>query len=174
MFECLWPLDANQGSPAPSPKYRALNMYVNLPDQWKNSSYGIKYFRCEGFDYDVWQKNTSLMKQTMEYPSATLGRPAAECMYLAGLYGPPDPAMAQAYGMWAGLKLYSMCFWAFDQFCLNSRPVPLQRWVQARATAVGYHKPRAARTVEPVIATALVAVPGGALNRFTLNQRKLN
>ena len=58
VFECLWPLDANQGMPKPSAKYRALNFYVNLPNQWKNSSYGIKYFRCEGFDYDVWQKNS--------------------------------------------------------------------------------------------------------------------
>lgn len=46
VFECLWPLDANQGAPKPSGKFRALNFYVNLPNEWKNSSYGIKDFRC--------------------------------------------------------------------------------------------------------------------------------
>ena len=69
VFECLWPLDANQGAPKPSAKFRALNFYVNLPNQWKNSSYGIKYFRCEGFDYDVWQKNSGLMKQAITFAS---------------------------------------------------------------------------------------------------------
>jgi hypothetical protein len=28
-------------------------MHVNLPEQCKSSSYGVTYFRCEGFDYDV-------------------------------------------------------------------------------------------------------------------------
>ena len=28
VFECLWPLDANQGAPKPSAKFRALNYYV--------------------------------------------------------------------------------------------------------------------------------------------------
>ena len=46
VFECLWPLDGNQGAPKPSGKFRALNFYVNLPNEWKNSSYGIKDFRC--------------------------------------------------------------------------------------------------------------------------------
>jgi hypothetical protein len=68
-------LDANQGTPEPSPNYRALN---------------------------------------------ALGRTASECMFLSGLYGPPDPPMAQAYGMWLSMELYSFCFWAFDQFCLNT------------------------------------------------------
>ena len=109
VFECLWPLDANQGRRSPAPKFRALNFYVNLPNQWKNSSYGIKYFRCEGFDYDVWQKNADadgadhLVRQHRRWA----GR-RAECMFLAGLYGPPDPPMAQAYGMWLPLKLYSI------------------------------------------------------------------
>ena len=149
VFECLWPLDANQGKPAPSPTYRQLLMHVNLPDQWKTSSYGIKYFRCEGFDYDVWQKNATLMAQTISFANKTLGRPAAECMYLSGLYGPPDPPLAQAYGLWLQAKLYSMCFWAFDQFCLNSRPVPLEvvdrRRLRRRRSITSR---RAARAVE--------------------------
>ena len=149
-------------------------MRVNLPDQWKTSSYGIKYFRCEGFDYDVWQKNAVLMGQTISYASKTLGRPVAECMYLAGLYGPPDPPMAQAYSLWLQTKLYSMSFWAFDQFCLNSRPVPLAAWTQATATATAYHKPAIARAVEVAAAVDVVAPTGGALNRFKCNEGKLN
>jgi hypothetical protein len=174
VFECLWPLDANQGKPSPDPAYRRLLMHVNLPNQWKNSSYGIKYFRCEGFDYDIWQKNVNLMAQTISYASKTLGRPAGECMYLAGLYGPPDPPLAQAYGLWLQSSFYSMCFWAFDQFCLNARPVPLPAWVQSSGTAAVYHKPRAARAVEVVTAVEVVASAGGALNRFALNERRLN
>ena len=174
VFECLWPLDANQGKPSPSPDYRRLLMHVNLPREWGNSSYGIKYFRCEGFDYDVWQKNTNLMRQTISYAAKTLGRPAEECMYLAGLYGPPDPPMAQAYGMWRQSPYYSMSFWAFDQFCLNSRPVPLEVWQQSSATAVVYHKPRAARALEAATAVDVVAPTGGALNRFKGNEAKLN
>jgi hypothetical protein len=99
VFECLWPLDANQGKPSPDPQFRALNFHVNLPNEWKTSAYGVKFFRAEGFDYDVWQKNAVRIRQTMEFPR-TLGRPAEECIYLAGIYGPPDPPMAQAYGMW--------------------------------------------------------------------------
>ncbi|MCL4797530.1 MAG: hypothetical protein KJZ84_23400 [Bryobacteraceae bacterium] len=37
VFECLWPLDANQGKPAPDPAFRALNFHVNLPNEWKTS-----------------------------------------------------------------------------------------------------------------------------------------
>ena len=54
-------------------------MHVNLPNEWKTSSYGIKYFRCEGFDYDVWQKKNSVrMRQTIRYGNEVLGPPAAE------------------------------------------------------------------------------------------------
>ncbi len=169
-FECLWPLDANQGSPKPSPNFRALNFHVNLPNQWKNSSYGIKYFRCEGFDYDVWQKNSTLIRQVVSFATSTLGRPAEECMFLSGLYGPPDPPMAQAYGMWLPLKLYSFCFWAFDQFCLNSRPVPLQIG-SVQVSNAQYFKPKAARALEMVIAEPVLAVAGGAFNQFRANTR---
>ena len=171
LFECLWPLDANQGKPGVG-TYRRLLMHVNLPREWQNSSYGIKYFRCEGFDYDIWQKNATLMGQTIRFAAQTLGRPASECMYLAGLYGPPDPPMAQAYGMWLQSPFYSMSFWAFDQFCLNSRPIPLEVWVQSVSAA--YHKPRAARAAEVARVVEIVAPAGGALNRFKLNERKLN
>ena len=171
LFECLWPLDANQGKPGAG-SYRRLLMHVNLPREWQNSSYGIKYFRCEGFDYDIWQKNATLMGQTIRFAAQTLGRPASECMYLAGLYGPPDPPMAQAYGMWVQSPFYSMSFWAFDQFCLNSRPIPLEIWVQAVSAA--YHKPRAARAPEVARVLEIVTPTGGALNRFKLNERKLN
>ena len=175
VFECLWPLDANQGKPAPRPTYRRLLMHVNLPNEWQNSSYGIKYFRCEGFDYDIWQKNADADgPDHSRSPAQTLGRPAAECMYLAGLYGPPDPPMAQAYGMWLQSPFYSMCFWAFDQFCLNSRPVPLEVWVQigdgARTTSRAPPAPR--RSLTAVDGDRAPA--GGALNRFKLNERKLN
>jgi hypothetical protein len=172
-FECLWPLDANQGMPKPSPKYRALNFYVNLPNQWKNSSYGIKYFRCEGFDYDVWQKNSTLIRQVIAFARDKLGRPESECMFLAGLYGPPDPPMAQAYGMWLGMKLYSFCFWAFDQFCLNSRPVPLQIG-SLQVSNAQYFKPNAARAIETVVAQAMLPMAGGALNQFRANTRHCN
>ena len=173
VFECLWPLDANQGMPKPSPKFRALNFYINLPNQWKNSSYGIKYFRCEGFDYDVWQKSSTLIRQVISFAKDTLGRPASECMFLSGLYGPPDPPMAQAYGMWQGMKLYSFCFWAFDQFCLNSRPVPLQIG-SVQVSNAQYFKPNAARSIEVAVAQATLPVAGGALNRFRPNTRHCN
>jgi len=173
VFECLWPLDANQGKPAPDPQFRALNFHVNLPNEWKTSAYGVKYFRAEGFDYDIWQKNAVRMRQTMEFPRM-LGRPPEECMYLAGIYGPPDPPMAQAYGMWRNKGLYSFCFWAFDQFCLNSRPVPLEVASQAVATAVSYHKPRAARALPVVVATPVAPAAASALNRFKANTRRLN
>jgi hypothetical protein len=167
VFECLWPLDANQGKPAPDPAFRRLNMHVNLPNEWKTSAYGVKYFRSEGFDYDVWQKNTVRMRQTMEFP-LKLGRPPEECMYLTGIFGPPDPPMAQAYGMWRYRSLHSFSFWALDQFCLNSRPVPLDVARPAVATAVAYHKPRAARSLEAVVAQPVQP------NQFALNTRRFN
>ena len=147
---------------------------MNLPNQWKNSSYGIKYFRCEGFDYDVWQKNSSLMKQAITFASTALGRPASECMFLTGLYGPPDPPMAQAYGMWLPLKLYSFCYWAFDQFCLNSRPVPLEIAGQMQVTGAQYFTSRSPRVPSESVRRGAVAPAGGALNRFEANTRKLN
>ncbi len=173
MFECLWPLDANQGKPAPDPAFRALNFHVNLPNEWKTSGYGVKYFRAEGFDYDVWQKNARLMRQTLEFP-LKLGRPASECMYLTGLYGPPDPPMREAYGMWRNRGLYSFCFWAFDQFCLNSRPVPLEVPAQSAATLVSYRRPRAARSPEAPVAVAYAPEPSSRMNTFRLNARRLN
>jgi hypothetical protein len=173
VFECLWPLDANQGKPAPDPAFRALNFHVNLPNEWKTSGYGVKYFRAEGFDYDVWQKNTRLMRQTIEFP-LKLGRPASECMYLAGIYGPPDPPMREAYGMWRNRGLYSFCFWAFDQFCLNSRPVPLEVTTQSTATLVSYRRPRAARSPEAPVAVAYAPEASSRLNSFRLNARRMN
>ncbi len=173
VFECLWPLDANQGKPAPDPAFRALNFHVNLPNEWKTSGYGVKYFRAEGFDYDVWQKNARLMRQTLEFP-LKFGRPASECMYLAGIYGPPDPPMREAYGMWRNRGLYSFCFWAFDQFCLNSRPVPLEVPAQSSATLVSYRRPRAARSPEAPVAVAYAPEASSRLNTFRLNARRLN
>jgi hypothetical protein len=82
--------------------------------------------------------------------------------------------MAQAYGMWRNRGLYSFCFWAFDQFCLNSRPVPLQIAGQMQVTGAAYHKPRAARALEAVVAMPVVAADGGAPNRFKANERSLN
>jgi hypothetical protein len=67
-----------------------------------------------------------------------------------------------------------MCFWAFDQYCLNSRPNPLETWIQASATAAVYHKPRIARAVEPSKVVVVTPPADGALNRFKLNERKLN
>jgi len=173
VFECLWPLDANQGKPVPDPAFRALNFHVNLPNEWKTSAYGVKYFRAEGFDYDVWQKNARLMRQTLEFP-LKLGRPASECMYLAGIYGPPDPPMREAYGMWRNRGLYSFCFWAFDQFCLNSRALPLEVPAQSTATLVSYRRPRAARSPEAPVAVADAPEPSSRLNTFRLNARRLN
>jgi hypothetical protein len=173
VFECLWPLDANQGKPAPDPANRALNFHVNLPNEWKTSAYGVKYFRAEGFDYDVWQKNARLMRHTLEFP-LKLGRPASECMYLAGIYGPPDAPMREAYGMWRNRGLYSFCFWAFDQFCLNSRPVPLEAPAQAAATLATYRRPRAARSPEAPVAVAYAPEASSRLNTFRLNARRLN
>ncbi len=173
VFECLWPLDANQGKPAPDLAFRALNFHVNLPNEWKTSAYGVRYFRAEGFDYDIWQKNARLMRQTLEFP-LKLGRAPSECMYLAGIYGPPDPPMREAYGMWRNRGLYSFCFWAFDQFCLNSRPVPLEVTSQATATLATYHRPRAARSPEAPIAVAYAPEPSSRMNTFRANARKLN
>ena len=173
VFECLWPLDANQGKPAPSPEFRALNFHVNLPNEWKTSGYGVKYFRAEGFDYDAWQKNAPLTRQTLEFP-LKLGRPASECMYLTGIYGPPDPPIREAYGMWRNRGLYSFCFWAFDQFCLNSRPVPLEVTTQSTATLVSYRRPRAARSPEAPVAVAYAPEPSSRMNTFRLNARRLN
>jgi hypothetical protein len=173
VFECLWPLDANQGKPAPDPAFRALDFHVNLPNEWKTSAYGVKYFRSEGFDYDVWQKNARLMRQTLEFP-LKLGRPASECMYLAGIYGPPDPPMREAYGMWCNRGLYSFCFWAFDQFCLNSRSLPLEVPAQFTATLVSYRRPRAARSPEAPVAVAYAPEASSRMNTFRLNARRLN
>ena len=173
VFECLWPLDANQGKPAPDPAFRALNFHVNLPNEWKNAAYGVKYFRSEGFDYDVWQKNTVLMRQTLQFP-LKLGRPPSECVYMPGIYGPPDPPMREAYGMWRNRGLYSFCFWAFDQFCLNSRPVPLEVTSQATATLATYHRPRAARSPEAPIAVAYAPEPSSRMNTFRFNARRAN
>jgi NADH-quinone oxidoreductase subunit G len=93
---------------------------------------------------------------------------------LAGIYGPPDPPISQAYGLWRTAKLYSMCFWAFDQFCLNSRPIPLEAWTQAQATAVTYHKPRAARALEATAAVPVASTISRAMNRFKSNEERLN
>jgi hypothetical protein len=173
VFECLWPLDANQGKPSPNAAFRRLNMHVNLPEQWKTSGYGVKYFRAEGFDYDVRQKSAVLMKQTMRFP-LTLGRPGEECMYLAGIFGTADPPYLHSYSMWKQTDIGSLCFWAFDQFCLNSRPVPLTALTGRVPQSAIYHKPRAVRAEPVVIAVPFAPPADGALNRFPCNSRGLN
>ena len=120
----------------------------------------MKYFRFEGFEYDVWQENTSLMKQTMRFP-LELGRQGGECMYLAEIYGMPDPPLLQTYSMWTQTGTWSLCFWAFDQFALNSRPVPLTALTGRVPQSAIYHKPRAVRA-EPVIIAVPFAPPAFA------------
>ena len=72
-------------------------------------------------------------------------------------------------------KLYSMALWAFDQFCLNSRPVPLLTATsQGQGTAAVYHKPNYARAAEVATAVQVIAPTSGALNRFKSNEGKLN
>jgi hypothetical protein len=99
-------------------------------------------------------------------------------MYLAGIYGPPDPPMREAYGMWRNTSrkwgLYSLCFWAFDQFCLNSRSVPLEVTAQSDATLVCYHRPRAARSPEAPIAVAYAPEPSSRMNTGRFNARRAN
>jgi len=71
-------------------------------------------------------------------------------------------------------RLYSFCFWAFDQFCLNSRPVPLEVTTQSTATLVSYRRPRAARSPEAPVAVAYAPEASSRLNSFRLNARRLN
>ena len=70
--------------------------------------------------------------------------------------------------MWLGMKLYSFCFWAFDQFCLNSRPVPLQIG-SVQVSNAQYFKPNAARAIGMPVAQVALPVAGGALNQFRAN-----
>jgi hypothetical protein len=43
-----------------------------------------------------------------------------------------------------------------------------------QAVSAAYHKPRAARAPEVARVVEIVTPAGGALNRFKLNERKLN
>ena len=95
-------------------------------------------------------------------------------MYLTGIYGPPDPPMREALRLWRNRGLYSFAFWAFDQFCLNSRPVPLEVVAQSSSTLVSYRRPRAARSPEAPLAVAYAPEPSSRLNTFRLNARKPN
>jgi hypothetical protein len=173
VFECLWPLDANQGQPAPDPLYRRLNMHVNLPLQWKTSAYGIQYFRSEGYDYDVVQKRIDLTEDTIDFPHSVCGRPGEECMFLHGIFT-PDPIQDEVYPVWKSKGFYSLALWAFDQFCLYSLPLPLGNVTKdfpARKTS-WYRRPGGARP-NPVIrqSTPLPAPPpDGKLNSAPLNQ----
>jgi hypothetical protein len=82
--------------------------------------------------------------------------------------------MRQAYGMWLPLKLYSFCFWAFDQFCLNSRPVPLETAGQLQVSSASYYKPSAPRAIESAVADPVGEVAAaGHLNRFKANERNV-
>jgi hypothetical protein len=76
--------------------------------------------------------------------------------------------------MWRNRGLYSFCFWAFDQFCLNSRPVPLESAAEAAATLASYHRPRMARSPEAPVAVAYASEASSRLNTFRLNARRLN
>ena len=113
------------------------------------------------------------MKQTMRFP-LELGRPSGECMYLAGIFAVPDPPILQAYSMWKQTEIGSLCFWAFDQFCLNSRPVLLAPGGGGQAQSAIYHKPRAVRAEPVVVAVPFTAVADGALNQFPCNAGMLN
>jgi hypothetical protein len=69
--------------------------------------------------------------------------------------------------MWKQTEIGSLCFWAFDQFCLNSRPVPLTALTARAPQSAIYHKPRAVRS-EPVViaARALPHRPTANVDRF--------
>ena len=174
VFECLWPLDANQGKPAPEPTYRRLLMHVNLPNQWKTSSYGIKYFRCEGFDYDVWQKNATLMRRPSRTRTRRLGGPPrSACTWRAcTVLRTRRSRRRTACG---SRRSSTPC--ASGRSISSASTAGRSRWTHGRKRQRrrrSYHKPRAARAVEVATAVEVASPAGGAMNRFKLNERKLN
>ena len=76
--------------------------------------------------------------------------------------------------MWRNRGLDSFCFWALDQFCLNSRPVPLESAAEAAATLARYHRPRIARAAEAPVAAAYAPPASSRLNAFRCNSRRMN
>jgi len=125
VFECLWASRCEPGAAQAQREVPRLNFYVNLPKpNGRNSSYGIKYFRCEGFDYDVWQKNSGLNEAGLTFASTALGRPRSECMFLSGLYGPPDPPIGAGVRDVAPDETLLICYWAFDQLLPEFPPGP--------------------------------------------------
>ena len=162
-----------RGSRRPS-LYRSLLMHVNLPEQWKTSSYGIKYFRCEGFDYDVWQKNVSLMGQTMSLRRADAGSARS------GVHVPRGPVRASGPADGAGLRPVVDRALLLDVLLGVRSVLPQQQADPAggvgavSATAAVYHKPRVARAMAIAKCGRGDRTGTGALNRFKLNERKLN
>ena len=66
------------------------------------------------------------------------------------------------------------CVSAFDQLCLNSKPVPPTANTGTTSQSAIYHKPRAVRAEPVVVAVHFAPAADGALNRFPCNRRGLN
>ena len=93
VFECSGRSMRTRGRRSPARNSARSTSMSTCPTSGRTPHMASSISRCEGFDYDVWQKNSTLIRQVIAFASNILGRPASERTFLSGLYGPPDPPM---------------------------------------------------------------------------------
>lgn len=129
-FELLYPNDVNLGSvyhtlDFPFPQGGRLNRRVNLPTEYEQKSgSGIDRIKMEALSWGSFYRNIDNAKASVQFPyTAPLSWAKADVVYLVPIFngGCPWP---REY-LFARKEIPLINFWAFDQLCLLSWPLPL-------------------------------------------------
>jgi hypothetical protein len=128
-FEWLLPMDVdnpavywNQGYPYP--QGGRMNNYVNIPSQYTGPSADVDRVKIEALSWGSAYSNIDLAKYAMVYSFEVLSYPRSSVAYLIPWYNGACAWTAQYLAV-VNARIPLMGFWALDQFCLLSWPLPL-------------------------------------------------
>jgi hypothetical protein len=130
-FELLFPYDVNNATmystlDVPYPQGGRVNFSCNWPDDYQlKATSGLDRIKMEGLSWGITYHNLDKSLETMLFPAtAPNGWSKADYRVLLPWHGGSCPWKAE-YLNARRKGLGPITFWAFDQFCIFSWPVPL-------------------------------------------------
>ena len=101
-----------------------MNNYVNIPSQYAGPGADVDRVKIEALSWGSAYSNIDLAKYAMVYSFKVLSYPRASVAYLIPWYNGACAWEAQ-YLAAVNARIPLVGFWALDQFCLLSWPLPL-------------------------------------------------
>lgn len=139
-FELLFPYDvcyksAYSNNAYPFPQGGRLNRYINVPSAYSTKAgSGLDRLKMEALSWGASYRNIDLAKETVKFPYAVLSWSKADTRYLVPWFNGGCPwKMEHRFTKDEGTPHVN--FWAFDQLCLFSWNVNVNRLPTSRRLA---------------------------------------